>query len=544
MSPSTADECVSPREGSVPLTAPRSSYDVIVVGASLAALGAGALLSRRGFRVAVIGHDTRPETYGYDGLNLRRDLAAVSFIDTPAFRRVAFELALMPTVRRRLVAIDPVYQVTLPTHRIDVSPRTEHTLSELRREFALVQRPVEDFHATLERANSALDLALATDLAWPPTGFFERREAARLARSLPYGPDGRAGDALTEFASNHPFRTYVDAQARFATSMDPDRMTALCRVRLHGSGLRGAWLAEGGTDGLKRLFADKVLQYGGEVRMRDRVDRVVTRHGRAVAVVLAGTDEVLGCNAVVTSLSGHDAQRLTGAAAGRAWSQRLQSVRPRYYRYAINVVIPESARPMGMSQRVFSVVDPARPLAEENLLAIEATAADEQKRVVLTAVALLPRASVDEGGGYLRRVRERVLRAMGELIPYLQKHATVVDSPHDGLPLDDRARGTEVTLDVRWSGAGEPMEAVDHVEDPGFLGVCGLPCQTDTAAMFLCNRQVVPGLGAEGEFLAALTVARSITRTDPSKERLRRELWSRGADVIRAESLADRPRKA
>jgi hypothetical protein len=31
----------------------------------------------------------------------------------------------------------------------------------------------------------------------------------------------------------------------------------------------------------------------------------------------------------------------------------------------------------------------------------------------------------------------------------------------------------------------------------------------------------------EGELLAALSAARTITRSDPSKERLRVELWSR-----------------
>ena len=41
------------------------------------------------------------------------------------------------------------------------------------------------------------------------------------------------------------------------------------------------------------------------------------------------------------------------------------------------------------------------------------------------------------------------------------------------------------------------------------------------------NRQNAPALGLEGELLVALTVAREITRTDRSKERLRRELWSK-----------------
>ncbi len=509
------------------MTAPRSFYDVVVVGASLASLAAGALLARRGFRVAVLGHGSLAQTYGYEGMALQRELATVTVAEAPAFRRVVAELALVPAMRRRLRPLEPLYQVALPRHRIDVAGPTGRLLAELRREFPEVQRPVEDFYAALDRANGALDQTFGADVVWPPDGFFERREAARAAAVQPFGRDGASGDVLAEFAANHPFRTFVDAQARFGGAMDPDRMTALCRVRLHGVGTRAAWAAEGGADGLKRLFEEKILQHGGEVRPRDRVERIALRRGRVEGVVLSGLDETLGCSFVVTCLDPAEAQRLTGAPASRAYAQRLLGVRPRYYRYVLNVALPAEAVPVGMGARVFSVADPARPLAEENLLAVEAPAPDAAGRVVLTVGALLPRAAVEEGGGYLRRVRERVLRALGELVPFLDRHVTVVDSPHDGLPLEDRARGTTVTLDVRWSGAPEAMEPVDTVDSPGFLGVCGLPCRGELAGLLHCGRQVVPGLGAEGEFMAALAVARLVTRTDRSKERMRRELWSK-----------------
>ncbi len=84
------------------MSSPRSSYDVVVVGASLALVGAGALLARRGFRVLVLGHGVRPEVYPWEGLALRRAPLGTAFLECPAFRRMVAELALVPSVRRRV----------------------------------------------------------------------------------------------------------------------------------------------------------------------------------------------------------------------------------------------------------------------------------------------------------------------------------------------------------------------------------------------------------------------------------------------------------
>ena len=213
--------------------------------------------------------------------------------------------------------------------------------------------------------------------------------------------------------------------------------------------------------------------------------------------------------------------------ASRAWAARMLAARPRYYRYVLNVALPAHALPVGMGPRVFAVADLRRPMAEENLLAIEHGPPDDRGRVVLTACALLPRSAVEEGEVYLHRVRGRVLRALGEVVPFLERHALVVDSPHDGLPLEDRAKGETPTIEARWSGEAEPMEALDERMADSFFGVCGLSGRAEAGAMLLVGRQAVPGLGVEGEFLAALTASARITRTDRTKERMRREIWSK-----------------
>lgn len=498
------------------MTPPRSSYDVVVIGLSLGALATGALLARRGFRVVALGHGALPFRYERGGRPLYRGLGTLSAHESPAFRRVFAELALLPAVRRRLTALDPPWQVVLPGRRIDVPANLDRRVAEVLREFPEVPRAVEEFYAQLAGADAALDALLGADISWAPEGFWERRRARALGDAVPLRLNA---DALGAFAGDHGFRTFVDAQCRFAGASDPDGLDALRRARAHGVA-RAAMLDGDEHDELTRMLLEKIQQHGGESRPRDHVDRIVVRRGRAVGVELSGVDEGLGASWVVTGLDAGAAHRLTQEPSSRAYTQALLSARARHYRYLLNVVVRREVLPAGMGRRVFAVMESGRPLTEENLLAIEVAPGDGPE-ATLRVGALLPRALVDAGDATLRRVRPRVLGALGRVIPFLDRHTLWVESPHDGLPPDDPS----VAYEGR-APAKEPMEALEEFTSPGFLGLCGHPLRGDVERLLLPGRQAVPALGMEGEMMAALSAARIVTRSDPSKERLRVELWS------------------
>jgi hypothetical protein len=46
-----------------------------------------------------------------------------------------------------------------------------------------------------------------------------------------------------------------------------------------------------------------------------------------------------------------------------------------------------------------------------------------------------------------------------------------------------------------------------EIADEGFLGITGLPHRTHCKNLFLANREVMPGLGLEGEFIAGTRAA-------------------------------------
>ena len=78
-----------------------------------------------------------------------------------------------------------------------------------------------------------------------------------------------------------------------------------------------------------------------------------------------------------------------------------------------------------------------------------------------------------------------------------------------------------------WSGKPEPWTPVLQRLSSVLAGLCGLPIVGPIGNLWFVNRSVMPGLGEEGALLAALRTAHRITRTDPGKLRLRREVWQK-----------------
>jgi hypothetical protein len=131
------------------------------------------------------------------------------------------------------------------------------------------------------------------------------------------------------------------------------------------------------------------------------------------------------------------------------------------------------------------------------------------------------------------RAREAVLGAIESLLPFVERHYLVVDSPHDGRPLWDLRSGKrrEVDRAVLRAGGGsleaEPMAARWQVDPPSFHALAAEPVRTPLAGACVVGPSALPALGQEGELLAAWSAARMITRTDRRKERMRRDMWSK-----------------
>jgi hypothetical protein len=124
-----------------------------------------------------------------------------------------------------------------------------------------------------------------------------------------------------------------------------------------------------------------------------------------------------------------------------------------------------------------------------------------------------------------------VLQCLREQFPFIDRHLLLSDSPHDGLPLTSYEQNQAREIErVRLRGASprpEPMQPLWRAEPAGLLGLAGEPIVGPVRGTFLVGKTVFPGLGQEGELIAAWSAAQRVTRKDSAWQRRRRQMWTK-----------------
>ncbi len=534
-------------------------FDVIVLGRSIGALTAAALLARRDFTVLVLGQGERASTYGQGRRVLLRRAFTMLAASSPTWRKVVVELAQSQTWKRRVVPASPMMQVLKPRRRIDVPPDMALFGREIDREYPELRRLVDELYGDLARVNAVADEAFEHDAVWPPGTFWERRETNRWASLLPHARAEPDADLLAEFPRGHPFRQIVTASVLFAThlsSLPPPFAVA----RLHGAWTRGVDTLARGEEELEEFLVDRITAHGGRCLFEDRAAAIHVRRGSSSGVLIDGDAAPTGASFVLSDLDG---EALAALAGGEGIHKRAQREWPRITssagRFVVSLVVRREGLPEPLGPEAF-VLPGDRPLvrgraatsgrsappaqrptihlqrvgrtsssmglrpAEPGSAPYPGESADEE---LLVAEILLP----DRGPLAREDARQAVLTTLAAELPFLERHLVVVDSVHDGLPVWVWEGGRRRSIDRATlrgaSAAPEPMLRQLEVDPPGYLGLAGEPIRGPIERTLLLGRSVLPGLGQEGELLAAWGAARLVTRTDRRKERMRRDMWSK-----------------
>jgi hypothetical protein len=491
-------------------------YDVCVVGSQLGGVVAGALLARRGFRVLHVAHDDPGFHYVDQGYVLPFGPAVVPAPrQLPAAETVLAELGLATDFSRALAPSDPDLQLLLPKHRVDVSRDAGILRIELKREWP---KEAEALEAGFQDLNTLFDFAgffLRANPPLPPDGFIERREvkkAIKMASTAPGAPAEPVGAArpFPAFADHELVRSLTVAH-RFLTYLDGEP-SPLSLVRLLGGAFRGTNRLPGGLGTLREMVRRRIAESRGELRGGPGEPAVATGFdidgGKVEAVRLADSPDAHVARAFIAAT---DAARLldllpADVRKGRA-AEGLARIRPRRQLLTLNLIVKETALPPALGENVLALRDAAAGDGLDNAVFLQVLPVRRDKgtkgpgdkgpstelvgdeRVVCASGFL---SAEVRGRAELAAAAARIREAVADAIPFFERHLVAESAPLLAAP-------ERVDL--------SPVHPLYEAELDETLGITGLPVRGPWKNLFFAGREVLPGLGIEGEFYAGIQAA-------------------------------------
>lgn len=484
----------------------RHVYDVIVFGGQIGGAICAALLAKRSHRVLLVEHDGLGAGYEHQGFLLPfAPFIVPPLRSVPAAEDAFSELGLTTQVQRALRLHQPDLQLVLPRHRVDLYRDEAKRLAELRREFGGTGDSVAQAIAQTAAAHEATDAFFKSSEPLPPEGMMERwrfksrvREVPALEAPPPLTGDDPASHLLRGLT---PFVTYVD------------QPTGAAQARPLSQALKGPGRLPQGREGLREILLKRLTELGGDVLPQSQavVEELSFDGSQLVGLQVLGSENLYRGSALIAATDAGALRRLLPEKKRQRELVELLDVSTiKRFLLAVNWVVPANLLPRGMGELLLMdagaelgplliQVGPARKVAGEK---------DEDGLRTVCAGAFVPASARELGEEHLRGLVAKMEARLEDLMPFTRERALTRSSPQ----LDaGNVRGSRLMP--------HPLYGM---ETESLIGVTGLPVQTPVKNLYLASREVLPGLGFEGELLAGVRAAALVQEALGKKNPLKR----------------------
>lgn len=481
-------------------------YNAVVLGRSPASFFLAALLGRRGFRVLLVGDGAREPGYHVLGGWLPRRNFRLYATTTPIVTKFLTELAQLQAFRRKLVVCQPMFQVLSPkNYRLSIDADHESFRREITRVFGTERERIERLYEDLGTLNASCD--------------------DQFGR-LPLSELGGVADASgLEAMVPEPYRDVALQSARAWTHLAVGE-SELALGRLHGTWTRGPCRVLGGEPAFVEFMTERIRAAGGEVKLHERVSRIETKGGKAVAVQLEGDEHPTGLEFLLATDRPRDLVRRAPGFITKA-SDGGPELATRHGRFLVACVVRRGALPRALGFDALLLGEPPIWISRQDPAPRgRLSTASQEEDDIVTLEATLPIAEAP----YARsKMVERFLAAF----PFAQGSLRLVDSPHDGYAIwsyDNGLRTEHERIALRSSGVQvepEPMPPRWTMTAGHETRLLVDPIRTAIENAFVFGPSVLPALGQEGELLAAWAVLELMEKAAPRKHVLRPGTWGR-----------------
>lgn len=477
----------------------RHVYDAIVIGGQLSGALTAALLARGGLHVLLAPHDGLSAPYAHGEWRLPHAPFLMPPLKAlPALEEQLLALGITTNVHRLLRA--PALQLLEPGRRFERSPDDAARAKELARALGDGAEAFEATWAGAAGAAATSDAFFASKPDLPPEGLLGRWRFKRLVARA----DGL--DADTPLGEASPLRALLPWAAPVAGA------GPLTRARALGHLLAGPTVLPGGAEGLTTLVQERARELGADVLAADEAVAALVFEGAAPAGVRLGRgDTIYRAPALIAACDLSAFTRLVPEERRRSSAAALTRVGASRAVFTLNVVLPEAALPRGLGE--LALVSAAG--LEGGAALLQVTAAfttgevEHPDKRVLTVGTVAPLALRAGGEPAVRAFIDGLWAALDDVLPFTRAHALLESTPW---------------LDVPSVAEGSlTPHPLLELPDDAWLGVAALQTSSPWKRLLLASREVLPGLGLEGEALAAARAVRAVEarlkKNDPLRGR-------------------------
>lgn len=489
--------------------------NVVIIGAGIGGLTAGALLARRGYRVLILDQALAPggcaSTFKRKGFTFDVGATQVAGLEPGGIHhRIFSELEIdLPAA----TPCDPACAVYLPgeTEPINVWRERERWQAERQRQFP-GSEPFWQLLATLYKASWAFQ---GRDPVLPPRNIWDLWQLTKAVRpgtliTLPY-TFLTVGDALRGYGlgNDQRLRTFLDLQLKLYSQVDAEETALLyAATALSVSQLpQGLFHLKGSMQVLSDRLVDAFKRDGGQLLMRHTVEHIQLKDEKATGVSIRNqkTGEVWTQPAdhVVANVTVQNLVHLLGENAPKGYKHRVEKLPPASGAFVVYLGVDESAIPPGCPPHLQFLYDANGPIGENNSLFVslshpgDGRAPDGQATII--ASSFVDPRSWWQCGDYNALKRQYTEEAIARLSRFFHLSQETIRHQEAATPrtfAHYTARDQGVV-----GGIGQRI--------PTF-GPFGFANRTPIKHLWLVGDSTHPGEGTAGVSYSALTVVRQI----------------------------------
>lgn len=493
------------------------SSKIVVIGAGIGGLTAGALLARRGYRVLVLDQAFVPggcaSTFKRRGFTFDVGATQVAGLEAGGIhKRIFDELEIdLPAA----MPCDPACAVFLPgeTEPINVWRDPEKWAAERQRQFP-GSEPFWQLMTTLFKASWKFQ---SRDPVLPPRNMWDFWQLMSAVRpdtliTLPF-TFMTVGDALRGYGlyENQRLRTFLDLQLKLYSQVDADETALLYAATALGVSQepQGLFHLKGSMQVLSDRLVEALEKYGGKLLMRHTVERIEASGGQATRVRICNqkTGEVWTepADEVVANITVQNLVKLLGEQAPPSYQRRVDKLPPASGAFVIYLGVDQSAVPAGCPPHLQFLYDYNGPIGENNSLFVSVShpgdgRAPEGKATIIassfTDTAMWWQDSQEDYEALKQRYIEGAIARLNQYF-YLKPETIIhqeAATPRTFAYYTGRDQGVV-------GGIGQRI--------PTF-GPFGFATRTPINSLWLVGDSTHPGEGTAGVSYSALTAVRQI----------------------------------